>query len=139
MLIHINNKERWQITIEGTAHLEEGTTIASGAIEVINYGIVKTGGRAKMLLDDDEYDRRPQRRRYEEPLHVKVQKQLLGIAESVQNEPVTCKHSWLITEQPLKKTEDEITSIARIVSEGYEDEKLRNTYLDLTVQLYVHR
>lgn len=74
--------------------------------------------RKRRHRDDDEYDRRPQRRRYEEPLHVKVQKQLLGIAES-----------------PLKKTEDEITSIARIVSEGYEDEKLRNTYLELTVQL----
>lgn len=34
-------------------------------------------------LDDDEHDRRPQRRRYEEPLPVKVRKQLLGIAESV--------------------------------------------------------
>lgn len=80
------------------AHLEEGTTIASGAIEVIYYGILKNGGRAKMLVDDDEYDRRPQRRRYEEPLHVKVQKQLLGIAESVHNEPITCKHSCLMTE-----------------------------------------
>ncbi|KAL8830435.1 MAG: hypothetical protein Q9191_001433 [Dirinaria sp. TL-2023a] len=74
--------------------------------------------RKRRHRDDDEYDRRPQRRRYEEPLHVKVQKQLLGIAES-----------------PLKKTEDEITNIARIVSEGYEDEKIRNTYLELTVQL----
>lgn len=33
--------------------------------------------------DDDEFDRRPQRRRYEEPLDVKVRKQLLSIAESV--------------------------------------------------------
>ena len=35
------------------------------------------------ILDDDDYDRRPQRRRYEEPAHIKVRKLLLGIAESV--------------------------------------------------------
>ena len=34
-------------------------------------------------IDDDESDRRPQRRRYEEPLNVKVRKQLLSLAESV--------------------------------------------------------
>ena len=33
--------------------------------------------------DDDEVDRRQQRRRYEEPLHIKIRKQLLGVAESV--------------------------------------------------------
>lgn len=33
--------------------------------------------------EDDEYDRRPQRRRYEEPLHLKLRKQLLSVAESV--------------------------------------------------------
>ena len=33
--------------------------------------------------EDDDHDRRPQRRRYEEPLVVKVRKQLLSIAESV--------------------------------------------------------
>ena len=37
------------------------------------------------LQDDDDYDRRPQRRRYEEPVHVKVRKQLLAIAESVRS------------------------------------------------------
>ncbi len=34
-------------------------------------------------VDDDDLDRRPQRRKYEEPLHLKVRKQLLAIAESV--------------------------------------------------------
>lgn len=33
--------------------------------------------------DDDDYDRRPQRRRYEEPLAVTLRKQVLSIAESV--------------------------------------------------------
>ena len=36
--------------------------------------------------DDDEYDRRrPQRRRYEEPNHVKLQNRMLAIATSVRN------------------------------------------------------
>lgn len=34
--------------------------------------------------DEDDYDRRPQRRRYEEPLSVTLRKQVLSIAESVQ-------------------------------------------------------
>lgn len=36
-----------------------------------------------MFTDDDDFDRRPQRRRYEEPLYVQVRRQLLTIAESV--------------------------------------------------------
>lgn len=35
------------------------------------------------FTDDDFDDRRPQRRRYEEPLAVTVRKQVLAIAESV--------------------------------------------------------
>ena len=38
----------------------------------------------------------------------------------------------------MKKTEDEINSIAKAVSESYDDEELRNTFLDLSVQLYVN-
>lgn len=37
---------------------------------------------SRNATDDDDYDRR-QRRRYEEPLFVKVRRQLLSIAESV--------------------------------------------------------
>ena len=36
-----------------------------------------------LRAEDDDYDRRPQRRRYEEPLHLKIRKQLLSVAESV--------------------------------------------------------
>jgi hypothetical protein len=36
-----------------------------------------------ILTDDDDFDRRPQRRRYEEPLFAQVRRQLLTIAESV--------------------------------------------------------
>ncbi|MCJ1385922.1 hypothetical protein MMC17_009046 [Xylographa soralifera] len=72
--------------------------------------------------EDDDFDRRPQRRRYEEPAHVKLRKQLLGLAES-----------------PVKKTEDEISHIAKAVAEGYDDEELRYTFLDLSSQLIVEQ
>ena len=42
------------------------------------------------LVEDDDYDRRPQRRRYEEPVYVRLRKELLGLAESVSaREPPT--------------------------------------------------
>ncbi|MCJ1405137.1 hypothetical protein MMC11_008363 [Xylographa trunciseda] len=72
--------------------------------------------------DDDDFDRRPQRRRYEEPAHIKLRKQLLGLAES-----------------PVKKTEDEISNIAKAVAEGYEDEEMRRAFLDLSSQLIVEQ
>ena len=37
----------------------------------------------------------------------------------------------------MKKTEDEINSIAKAVSESHDDEELRNTFIDLSMQLYV--
>lgn len=73
-------------------------------------------------VDEDDYDRRPQRRRYEEPLSVRVRKQLLAIAES-----------------PLKRVEEEVASIAKTVSDNYEDEELRNSFYDLTLQLVVEQ
>ncbi|EHL01645.1 putative protein kinase gsk3 [Glarea lozoyensis 74030] len=72
--------------------------------------------------DDDDFDRRPQRRRYEEPLSVKVRRQLLSIAESA-----------------LKRVEDEIVSIAKTVCDNYEDEELRNSFYDLVIQLVVEQ
>ena len=63
----------------------EVITIASGVIEVGLFTLQETPCNADILTDDDEYDRRPQRRRHEEPVHLKVRKQLLGIAESVRN------------------------------------------------------
>src|SRR5947209_8328153 len=72
--------------------------------------------------DDDDYDRRPQRRRYEEPLSSRVRKQLLSIAES-----------------PLKRVEDEITSIANTVCENHADEELQASFLQLTLQLVIEQ
>lgn len=74
--------------------------------------------RLTTCADEDDYDRRPQRRRYDEPLASKVRKQLLGIAES-----------------PLKRVEDEIFSIAKTISDNYEDEELRNGFYTVALQL----
>lgn len=35
------------------------------------------------------------------------------------------------------KTEDEISSIARLVTEGYEDDQVQTTFIELAVQLWV--
>jgi nuclear cap-binding protein subunit 1 len=73
-------------------------------------------------VDEEDYDRRPQRRRYEEPLAVKVRKQLLSIAES-----------------PLKRVEDEVLSIAKTVCDNFEDVELRDSFYGLTLQLVVEQ
>ncbi|MCJ1353077.1 MAG: hypothetical protein MMC33_003061 [Icmadophila ericetorum] len=78
--------------------------------------------RRNSFREDDDYDRRQPRRRLEEPAHTKVRKQLLSIAES-----------------PVKRTEDEIASIAKIVADGYDDEELRETFTGLVVQLVVEQ
>lgn len=68
--------------------------------------------------DDDDYDRRPQRRRYEEPSTVRVRRQLLGLAES-----------------PLRRVEEEVVAIAKTVSENHADEELREGFYELALQL----
>ncbi|KAI9826224.1 MAG: hypothetical protein M1819_007391 [Sarea resinae] len=78
--------------------------------------------RKRRYRDEDDFDRRPQRRRYEEPWVVKVRKQLLSVAES-----------------PLKRVEDEISTIAKIVTENYEDVELRNNFCDLLLQLVIEQ
>lgn len=78
--------------------------------------------RKRRYRDDDEHDRRPQRRRYEEPLHLKVRKQLLGVAES-----------------PLKRTDEEISSITKLVVDNYDDGETRRQFLDLSLQIIVEQ
>lgn len=75
-----------------------------------------------MSTDEDDYDRRPQRRRYEDPLPVKVRKQLLSIAES-----------------PLKPVEEEVAAIAKVVCDNADDGELRNSFCELVVQLVVEQ
>lgn len=78
--------------------------------------------RKRRYRDEDDYDRRPQRRRYEEPLSSRVRKQFLSIAES-----------------PLKRVEDEVVSIARMVTDNFEDEEVKQSFYDLVVQLVVEQ
>jgi nuclear cap-binding protein subunit 1 len=56
------------------------------------------------------------------PLPVRVRRQLLGIADS-----------------PLRRWSEEVQSIALMVTDNYEDEDLRKTFLDLIMQLHVEQ
>ncbi|KAB8069612.1 MIF4G like-domain-containing protein [Aspergillus leporis] len=75
------------------------------------------GGRKRRYREEEDYDRR-QRRRHEEPLVVKVRRQLLTIAESA-----------------ARRAEDDVVNIAKSVAENYEDEELRQTFVDISVDL----
>ena len=68
---------------EGTAGLEGATTIAKGVTEVPISHPDDSILSNTLSIEDDDYGNRSQRRRYEEPRHLKIRKQLLGIAESV--------------------------------------------------------
>ncbi|KAL4801721.1 MIF4G like-domain-containing protein [Aspergillus unguis] len=79
------------------------------------------GGRKRRYREDDDYDRR-QRRRYEEPLVVKVRRQLLTIAESA-----------------ARRAEDDALSIAKNVAENYEDEELRDSFIEIALDLVLEQ
>ncbi|OGE56251.1 hypothetical protein PENARI_c003G11415 [Penicillium arizonense] len=80
------------------------------------------GGRKRRYRDDDDFDRRPQRRRYEEPLFVQVRRQLLTIAESA-----------------ARRVEDDIQSIAKTVSENYDDEEIRRDFVNISLDLVLEQ
>ncbi|KAJ5566942.1 hypothetical protein N7535_006248 [Penicillium sp. DV-2018c] len=80
------------------------------------------GGRKRRYRDDDDFDRRPQRRRYEEPLFVQVRRQLLTIAESA-----------------ARRAEDDVQSIAKTVSENYEDEEIRRDFVNIALDLVLEQ
>lgn len=119
--------------IKDPGEVEEATVGANADIEVMVFlrtrlsplgtdRDCKENKADSKLADEDDYDRRPQRRRYEEPLSVKVRKQLLSIAES-----------------PLKRVEDEVASIAKTVADNFEDAELRRSFEDLILQLVVEQ
>ncbi|KAF4512917.1 hypothetical protein G6O67_000246 [Ophiocordyceps sinensis] len=69
--------------------------------------------------EDDHHDRRQQRRRVDSaPATVRLRRQLLGIADS-----------------PLRQWDAEVQSIARLLSDNHEDEQLRDTFVNLALQL----
>ncbi|KAH1453396.1 hypothetical protein KXX13_002228, partial [Aspergillus fumigatus] len=72
--------------------------------------------------DDEDFDRRPQRRRYEEPLVVKVRRQLLTLAESA-----------------ARRAEDDAVVIAKSVAENYEDEELRKSFVEIAIDLVIEQ
>ena len=74
--------------------------------------------RKRRYRDDDEFDHRPQRRRYEEPIAVTLRKQVLSIAES-----------------PVRKAEEDVANIAKTLAENYFDSDLTGGFLDLVLQM----
>jgi nuclear cap-binding protein subunit 1 len=102
----------------GVIIIEREDTEASSIV----FNVMQTARLTRHAADEDDYDRRPQRRRYEEPLVVKVRKQLLGIAET-----------------PLRRVEDEISSIAKAVCDNYDDDELRTSFYDLALQLILEQ
>lgn len=69
--------------------------------------------------DDDHYDRRGPRRRIEPPpLPVRIRKQLLSLAES-----------------PLRRGHEEVQSIAQMIADNYDNEDLRSTFINLSLQI----
>ncbi|CAI7625940.1 unnamed protein product [Penicillium discolor] len=80
------------------------------------------GGRKRRYRDDDDFDRRPQRRRYEEPLFVQVRRQLLTIAESA-----------------ARRAEDDVQGIAKTVTDNYDDEEIRRDFVNISLDLVLEQ
>ncbi|KAI1432631.1 MIF4G like-domain-containing protein [Xylaria sp. CBS 124048] len=78
--------------------------------------------RKRRYRDDDEYDRRPQRRRYDAPLPVRIRRQLLGLAEF-----------------PLRRWHEEAQSIAQVIAENYDDQELQTSFLDLVPRMVLEQ
>ncbi|KAF6837205.1 hypothetical protein CMUS01_05101 [Colletotrichum musicola] len=75
--------------------------------------------RKRRYRDDDDYDHRQSRRRIDSvPLPVKVRRQLLSLAES-----------------PLRRWHEEVQSIAHVVADNADDTELRETFINLSLQL----
>ncbi|KEZ39669.1 hypothetical protein SAPIO_CDS9608 [Scedosporium apiospermum] len=80
--------------------------------------------RKRRYRDDDDYhDRRGPRRRLDTaPLPVRIRKQMLTLAES-----------------PLRRWHEEVQSIAQTVADNYDNEDLRNNFINLTLQIAVEQ
>ncbi|KDN65737.1 hypothetical protein CSUB01_09176 [Colletotrichum sublineola] len=75
--------------------------------------------RKRRYRDDDDHDHRQSRRRIDTaPLHVRVRRQLLSLAES-----------------PLRRWHEEVQAIAHVVADNAEDTELRESFIGLILQL----
>ncbi|KAI9892369.1 MAG: hypothetical protein M1814_001571 [Vezdaea aestivalis] len=72
--------------------------------------------------DEDDYNHRPQRRRYEEPDHIKLRKQLIGLGES-----------------PLTRPEDEVVQIAKLVADKSSDETVKETFVNVVTAIIIEQ
>ncbi|KAL8710494.1 MAG: hypothetical protein Q9220_004926 [cf. Caloplaca sp. 1 TL-2023] len=110
-------------TRDVTGAIEEDTTIAKGGIGVSKGPFAQT---VLMLIyffkEDDDFERRPARRQYQESAHVRIRKQLLAIAES-----------------PLKRTDEDIKDIANVLADHSEDEEVRGTFFELVSLLVIQQ
>ena len=70
------------------------------------------------LADDDDYDRRGPRRRFDAPPHVRVRRQLLTIAENA-----------------MRPWHEEVQTIGTLLTDNWDDEQLRTNFVDLVLQL----
>lgn len=76
-------------------------------------------------IEDDDHQQpsyreqhRGPRRRHEPPVPSRLRKQIVDLADS-----------------PLRRVQEEITGVAHLLADNYEDEKLRAHFVDLTLQL----
>ncbi|KAK0627027.1 MIF4G like-domain-containing protein [Immersiella caudata] len=74
--------------------------------------------KKRRYRDDDDYDRRGPRRRFDAPPHVRIRRQLLSIAEN-----------------PMRAWHEEVASIANLFTDNWDDELLRGNFVDLVLQL----
>ncbi|KAL2023829.1 hypothetical protein VTK56DRAFT_1096 [Thermocarpiscus australiensis] len=78
--------------------------------------------KKRRYRDDDDYDRRGPRRRFDAPPHVRVRKQLIAIAEN-----------------PMRPWHEEVQAIATLFTDNWDDELLRANFVDLVLQLAVEQ
>ncbi|RPA78291.1 hypothetical protein BJ508DRAFT_416621 [Ascobolus immersus RN42] len=79
-------------------------------------------GRKRRYRDEDDFEPRYSRPRYEETLFSRIRKETLTLAET-----------------PLVKTEDAISTVAKNVTDNYEDEEVRRGFMDLVSQLVIEQ
>jgi hypothetical protein len=130
---------QWQTT-RGTGDLDEAeaeaevnsTTANEDSTEVRLYEYIR---RTELTSnpDDDWEDRRPQRRRYEEPVRVSLRKRVLGLAEGgiFEGPPPT--------RRPDERPEDQVATLAKMVADNYFDSDLTGEFTTLVLQMYESR